>query len=226
MDYLSLISKELIELLSSYINYDTFLEFNTYYNTNNLDYNLMFRYHFNFYHINNKSDYIRFLGIESLKNKLKLRYTIKQLINLLELDLSNSQLNHLPKEIGLLTNLQKLYLHKNRLPELPKEIGLLINLQILYLNNNQLNQLPKEIELLINLQKLDLGNNRLTQLPEEIGALINLIYLYLHNNLLTQLSEEISTLINLRSLFVSKNQLDIYEIRKIKQLLPNTNLYF
>jgi len=203
MDYLSLISKELIELLSSYINYDTFLEFNTYYNTNNLDYNLMFRYHFNFYHINNKSDYIRFLGIESLKNKLKLRYTIKQLINLLELDLSNSQLNHLPKEIGLLTNLQKLYLHKNRLPELPKEIGLLINLQ-----------------------KLDLGNNRLTQLPEEIGALINLIYLYLHNNLLTQLSEEISTLINLRSLFVSKNQLDIYEIRKIKQLLPNTNLYF
>ena len=53
----------------------------------------------------------------------------------------NLKLNMQP---GSLTNLQRLDLDESELKEIPKEIGFLINLKLVYLDNNQL----KEIQVL------------------------------------------------------------------------------
>jgi uncharacterized protein YutE (UPF0331/DUF86 family) len=47
------------------------------------------------------------LGIEVLKNKLKLKQSIEELSSLQELDLSNNQLKSIPSEIGKLSSLQE-----------------------------------------------------------------------------------------------------------------------
>ena len=107
------------------------------------------------------------------------------------LDLSDSQLTVLPKEIGTLTNLTTLYLYGNQLTELPQEIGQLVNLTTLDLYGNQLTSLPPEIGQLVNLTKLDLYDNKLTALPPEIGHLENLLTLDLGGNRLTSPPPEI-----------------------------------
>jgi len=61
------------------------------------------------------------------------------------LDLSQCDLNRLPKEIGHLTHLRYLSLFGNQLTAIPPEIGCLRNLTFLSLGQNQLNRLPAEI---------------------------------------------------------------------------------
>ena len=73
-----------------------------------------------------------------LNKILNLNKTVKDLINLKELDLSNNKLKKIPKEIGCLINLKELDLSYNQLKEISKEIESLINLQTLALHYNQL----------------------------------------------------------------------------------------
>ena len=87
------------------------------------------------------------------------------------LDLSQCDLNRLPKEIGHLTHLRYLSLFGNQLTAIPPEIGCLRNLTFLSLGQNQLTRLPEEIGCLTNLTFLSLRQNQLTRLPEEIGCL-------------------------------------------------------
>jgi len=75
-NYLRLIPSELIEILISYLNYDDFNSL-TYNYSFNLDWNIVFKYHFNYYKTINRKEYKRYLGIESLKNKLKLKQSIE-----------------------------------------------------------------------------------------------------------------------------------------------------
>ncbi len=117
---------------------------------------------------------------------------ITQLINLIELYLTNNQLNILPPEISQLTNLTTLNISKNQLSTLPPEIIQLINLKELYLVSNQLNIFPPEILQLTSLTKLDLSGNQISTLPPEISQLTNLTELDLEDNLL-KLPPEIAT---------------------------------
>ena len=119
---------------------------------------------------------------------------IKQLYNYVTLNMINTELTYIPKEISCLTNLKNLYLNANQLTSIPKEIGYLTGLNRLDLDYNQLASIPKEISCLTNLKTLHLHNNKLTSIPKEIGCLTSLNYLYLHNNLLTHIPEKIKNL--------------------------------
>jgi small GTP-binding protein len=147
------------------------------------------------------------------------------------LDLSDSQLETLPAEIGKLKNLTTLILSKlknlttldlsyNKLETLPSEIVELKNLTTLYLSGNQLTSLPAEIGKLKNLTALYLSNNQLTSLPAEIGKLKNLTVLNISVNKLTTLPVEIAELKNLTKLYLSVNLLTSLpaEIGKLKNL--------
>jgi small GTP-binding protein len=141
--------------------------------------------------------------------------------NLAGLDLSDSQLETLPAEIGELKNLTTLYLSKNQLERLPAEIGELKNLTTLYLTGNQLKTLPAEIGELTSLTTLYLTENQLKTLPAEIGKLKNLITLYLTGNQLKTLPAEIGKLKNLITLYLTGNQLKTLpaEIGELKNLI-------
>jgi len=146
------------------------------------------------------------------------------------LELRNTQLIGLPKEIGLLGNLQFLYLPNNRLTELSPEIGQLRNLVHLELAGNQLTGLPPEIGQLSRLQTLELGKNQLAVLPPEMGQLGSLQYLYLSYNRLTELPPEIGLLTNLMFMDVSANPLSgplpafLVQMPNLKFIFAYTNL--
>ncbi|XP_043694611.1 putative disease resistance protein RGA3 [Telopea speciosissima] len=92
------------------------------------------------------------------------------------LDLADSYLEELPKEIGKLIHLRYLNLSAARFRELPKSVTRLYNLQILILERcSNLCKLPKGIWGLVNLIDLDLSEClRLCYLPEGIGRLSRL----------------------------------------------------
>ena len=170
---------------------------------NQLNWSIIFKYHFGYLKPNmNQAEYKRYLGIESLKNKLNLKLSVEELTLSTKLDLSRNQLTQLPSEIGQLLLLQELDLSNNQLTQLSSEIGQLSSLQILDLDENQLTQLPSEIGQLSSLQELYLSRNQLTQLPSEIGQLRSLQELNLFENQLTQ-----------------------KQINELKKILPNTNIY-
>ncbi|MEO1393910.1 MAG: COR domain-containing protein [Cyanobacteria bacterium J06634_5] len=132
---------------------------------------------------------------------------VGQLINLRLLNLSSNQLSSLPAEIGQLINLKSLTTRYTRLSSLPVEIGQLTNLKLLSLSSTQLSSLPAEIGQLTNLQSLDLNCTQLSNLPAEIGQLTNLQSLDLGCTQLSNLPAEIGRLTNLRSLSLSSTQL-------------------
>jgi Leucine-rich repeat (LRR) protein len=78
----------------------------------------------------------------------------------IRLDLSDSQLNALPPDIGMLTGLTALNLRGCRLTALPPEIRKLKKLRTLLLGGNRLSTLPVEIGQLTALQELDLAHNQ------------------------------------------------------------------
>jgi Leucine-rich repeat (LRR) protein len=110
------------------------------------------------------------------------------------LQISDYELNTMPKEITQLTELQKLYLYNNQLSELPNSISKLTKLQELYLGYNQLSELPNSITQLTNLQTLYLNANQLKDLPDNFTQLTNLKTLNLNNNQLSKLQKEIQQL--------------------------------
>ena len=130
------------------------------------------------------------------------KYTLIELYNLKELELSYNFLTTIPKELGNLVNLRELNLINNRLTSIPKELGNLSNLQHLYLSNNFLTTIPKELSNLVNLRDLFLSKNKLTTIPNSLGNLVNLQYLHLDNNLLTTIPKEIfdNIIVNLQEL--------------------------
>lgn len=66
----------------------------------------------------------------------KVPKSIKKLVNLRILDLSDNQLTELPKEIGFLHNLKYFYVFDNHIKTFPWEFGFLISLQFLGFEGN------------------------------------------------------------------------------------------
>ena len=158
-------------------------------------------------------------GLNILKQKLNLTYSLIDLYNRRWLDLSHNQLTKIPPEIGNLVNLQELNLSENRLKFLPLEICNLVNLIKLTLYRNRLKFLPPEIGNLVNLKRLFLNDNQLIEIPPEIGNLKNLVNLSLNNNRLTGIPSEIGNLVNLRKIWLHDNLIKIIIPANLPDLL-------
>jgi len=107
------------------------------------------------------------------------------LLNLEILNLSDLQLDFIPKEIRVLQNLKKLYLTNNNLTDLPLEIFSLQNLEVLWIQENKLTYLSNEVNNLVNLKDLVLYDNTIQKLPKKMN-LQSLAFIALHRNYLSK----------------------------------------
>ncbi|KAF1326325.1 Patatin-like phospholipase, partial [Globisporangium splendens] len=152
-----------------------------------------------------------------------------------ELDISNKDLEELPKDFlaAVPPNLRTLALEKNKLTELPDAIAAFTQLTELYLRENQLTALPAAVGELTKLESLYLEDNEITMegIPDELANLAeSMLGLCLHRNLLTleSLPEEIGLLVNLKELDIPGNKLETLpssfsNLRKIEILHAEEN---
>ncbi|TXE12358.1 WG repeat-containing protein [Algoriphagus aquimarinus] len=152
--------------------------------------------------------------------------TIARGSSLLIVQMDQNELQTLPPQIGHLTLLYYLNLEENQLKSLPAEIGKLEFLRILILSNNSIETLPIEIGSLLNLESLFLEGNELKTLPPDIGELENLSFIHLENNSIETLPSEIGKLEGLQYLLLGGNPISEEEKEKIRNLLPNCEVYF
>ena len=75
-------------------------------------------------------------------------------------------------------------------------------------------------------QVLDLSKKNLSELPIDILKFTNLTTLYLNNNKINTLPREITQLNNLKLLDLTGNPMTQEELKRIRQLLPKTNVLF
>src|SRR4029078_4152739 len=109
MDYLQLIPVELLEIVISYLEYKSiksFIDIVPY--PKLINWTTIYSYYFGTFgtYLNiNKDIYFKYLGIESLKNKLPKSYlsakSIEEIYNLSNLDLSYNELSMVPTEISI-----------------------------------------------------------------------------------------------------------------------------
>jgi len=195
--------------------------------------------------------YIAYIRTSSpwTKQYLKLKWNalqrLRQLKNLKQLTISNSQFKKLPKVItthkGLkkftyiaplysinllqiikLNQLTSLILVDNQIHELPTQFHQLKRLTDLCLAQNQFVTYPEVIHQLPNLKWLNLGTNRLRKIPTSIQQLQKLEQLHLSNNQLTTLPDELGNLTKLKRLYLENNQ--IHELPSTMQALTNLEL--
>ncbi len=120
---------------------------------------------------------------------------------LVNVDLSNNQIQQLPTTASNLTRLEKLVLHHNGLKGLPENFTLLQNLEKIDVSHNDLTVFPEVLCSLVNLTMIDLGHN---QIPEISSAIINLTKLkkfYVARNNITKIPEHMEHLKNNLSAF-------------------------
>jgi hypothetical protein len=139
-------------------------------------------------------------------------YDIQNPQNIKILDLSNSNISHLNKDIfNNLTQLQVLKIYNNKLTELDKDIFKnLSQLEELSISNNKVTELDKNIfKNLTNLKVLNLYYNKLTELNKDIFKnLTQLHYLDISNNKVTELDKDIfKNLSQLQILYLYNNNL-------------------
>ena len=125
--------------------------------------------------------------------------------NEIELDLGNTGITELPRQIGLAKSLKRLFLNGNHLSKLPPEIGELNNLEYLNLHRNNLFSLPSEINQLQNLNVLILSFNPIDHLPPKFSQLKNLQLLDLRVNRFLQIPNELKKMVWLNTLLLSSN---------------------
>ncbi|GIX83237.1 hypothetical protein CEXT_625281 [Caerostris extrusa] len=102
-----------------------------------------------------------------------------------------------------LNQLLILNLKNNKLSSLPSEISLLTKLKVLDLENNQLKKLPPSFENLVSLCHLNLKSNKLVHFPMPICSLYALEYLNLSDNpKIKSLPKELSNLSALKELHI------------------------
>jgi Leucine-rich repeat (LRR) protein len=170
-------------------------------------------------------------------------YGKDNLKNLKFLDLSNIQIETIPKEIGELKNLESLNLYENQIFTIPKEFIELKSLRSLNIcrnqmkiipieicemkflesldiSGNQIKTIPKEFSELKNLKSLDISENQIETISNEICGLENLESIRFYGNQIKTIPKEISELKNLKSLNLSGNQIEIFpnEICELKNL--------
>lgn len=144
------------------------------------------------------------------KNLKSLPRSILEISNeILQLDLRNNTLTHLPNTLSSLTHLRSLDLRYNTLELIPESISSLIHLKILRLDNNHLSYLPIELFSLTSLSILTLNRNSICSIPHQISNLKQLNTLVLSSNHLKSLPNEISALKKLRNLYIHGNDFSV-----------------
>ncbi|XP_020380291.2 volume-regulated anion channel subunit LRRC8B-like [Rhincodon typus] len=172
------------------------------------------------------------LSIDNEGTKLTVFNTLKNMVNLTNLELLNCDLERIPHSIFSLYNLREIDLKGNRLKTIeeiisfqhlkwlsclklwhnaiayiPVQIGTLVNLEQLYLNNNRIENIPSQLFLCHKLRLLDFSNNHLTAIGDEISELKHLQHLNVSNNNLETLPNGLFHCLSLRTLLVGKNSL-------------------
>ena len=123
-----------------------------------------------------KVDKYNILETQKWLKRINLDYTVQQLKNLKQLDLSHIQLTYIPDlNLSNLPNLKILYIYRNQLTSIPNFN--LPNLKILSFSYNQLTSIPNLN--LPNLKQLFLYNNQLTEQSKEYIKSLNIKSLYL-----------------------------------------------
>ncbi|KAL3895102.1 MAG: hypothetical protein SGCHY_004898 [Lobulomycetales sp.] len=123
---------------------------------------------------------------------------------LMELDLYDNRLSHVPAMISKQTGLTKLDLSFNKIKTIdPEIIGALCNLKELYLVANKVS-IIQGLDTLVNLQCLELGANRIREI-HGLDALQNLESLWLGKNKITSLQN--LPLPNLKILSIQSNRI-------------------
>lgn|GEM_PF-640954 len=158
--------------------------------------------------------------------------------NLMYLELCDTRLDSLPREMQYLPSLELFRLIGNqssdtlrindslkRMPrlrsvqftntDLYKFPGFILRskkLESIILSSCRIDSLPEEIIYLEALKELNMEGNRLTGLPSKLTKMKNLEVLSLKNNQLTTISEFIAYLPKLRVLDISENQIPLEEL--------------
>lgn len=140
--------------------------------------------------------------------------------NLILLDISENQIQEIPKELGKLQSLRILILNNNQINDLGPGVMSLVNLEVLTTNDNKISKLSADIGKMTKLEQLQLQNNQIKEIPIEISGLKSLELLVLENNLTEILPKEIGELNNLTILDLGKNRLEAipWEIGNLDKL--------
>ncbi|XP_052269021.1 malignant fibrous histiocytoma-amplified sequence 1 homolog isoform X2 [Dreissena polymorpha] len=109
----------------------------------------------------------------------------------------------LPGEIKELVNLVELKISECNLPYIPPAIWTLTHLKILDISRNKINILSPDIGELVNLQKLNLQQTNITTLPPEIAYCQELEEILLWGNVIESLPETLPEMLKLRTLAVN-----------------------
>nr|XP_023025508.1 leucine-rich repeat-containing protein 47-like [Leptinotarsa decemlineata] len=176
--------------------------------------------------------------------------SIFQLVGLNYLNISETNLFHVPDEIENLINLQSLVLHSNDLKTINKNITKLSKLKMLDLSRNAIQTIPEgfadlplaslnlsfnELESFPSFMKnnkltiLDLSYNKLKEFPDICSEeLINLSELKLIGNEIQEISNKIYLLSALKVFDISSNKVKIIpgelgDCRKLKELNLKSN---
>ena|GEM_PF-4399422 len=163
------------------------------------------------------------LTLTSNKNLKKLPSNIDNLAKLDILVVSDSGIRDFPSTSGL-SNLSYLDLSADRFEKFPASVTKLKNLKIFVFKGNSLS-FPIEITEM-KIKYLNLALSNITEVPSEISKMTGLEELDLSNNPIKSLPPEISRLNKLQILKLYGTKIKKKEADKIKELLPNVNIYF
>jgi hypothetical protein len=125
---------------------------------------------------------------------------------ILELNLTNSNLTEFPVEILQHTSLEILRLDGNHLTNLPEEILQLTNLKILFLGGNKFTVFPKILGQMSSLIMISFKSNLIAHISEEALS-PSIRWLILTDNLIESLPSSIGKLTKLKKLMLANNRL-------------------
>jgi len=154
------------------------------------------------------SDKVRSLDL-SESNLIELPKEIVKLRNLEDIDLEANPNLDLSKAFDLLSkikNLKSLGLGRNNLSDIPWNIVALKNLDELSLEGNKLDHIPQSIKKL-HIRALNLFENEISILTLKRGDLVNLVDINLCYNKITIFPTKLSVLPNLEQITIWKNKI-------------------
>ena len=132
---------------------------------------------------------------------IKIHKTIYlNLLNLVNIDLSDNKLLKISKNFRLFKNLKSLKLDNNQISFIPSFIGELSQLEVFSISKNLLSIIPTSIQDLSKLKTFCFSNNKIENMPIEFGQLNSLNILYMDCNYFTKIPTTLCYLKKLKEL--------------------------